>query len=188
MFCCSSVRTACVKNLYYVTYLSSGLYGHMQVSKCSLPPTHTHTHTHTHTQLYTLPVNTVNSTVESLYETSATEPEIYWEPSTQEEEIYSQMAQWGYQEIPRASVTLSKKLGEGQFGEVYKAELKVSKERSLDVAVKLVKKGAPAEERTKLLQEAANLGQFKHRHVVRLIGVVTIEEPVSLSPVVRMYM
>ena len=145
----------------------------------------THAHIHTHTQPYTLPVNTVNSTVESLYETSATEPEIYWEPGTQEEEIYAQMAQWGYQEIPRASVTLSKKLGEGQFGEVYKAELKVSKERSLDVAVKLVKKGAPAEERTKLLQEAANLGQFKHRHVVRLIGVVTIEEPVSLYPVVR---
>ena len=90
------------------------------------------------------------------------------------------ITKWGYQEVPRDSVTLSKKLGEGQFGEVYKAELKVSKERSLDVAVKLVKKGAPAEERTKLLQEAANLGQFKHDHVVRLMGVVTMGEPVSL--------
>ena len=56
----------------------------------------------------------------------------------------------------------------------------MSKERSFDVAVKLVKKGAPAEERTKFLQEAANLGQFKHRHVVRLIGVMTLGEPVSL--------
>ena len=101
-------------------------------------------------------------------------------PSSKEEEIYVQMSQWRYQEIPCASVTLSKKLGEGQFGEVYKAELKAPNGASLDVAVKLVKKGAPAEERTKLLQEAANLGQFKHRHVVRLIGVVTIEEPVSL--------
>ena len=72
------------------------------------------------------------------------------------------------------------KLGVGQFGEVYKAELKAPNGASLDVAVKLVKKGAPTEETTKLLQEAANLGQFKHRHVVRLIGVVTIEEPVSL--------
>ena len=113
--------------------------------------------------------------------------EKYCSPSENEDGVYSQMAQWGYQEIPRASVTLSEKLGEGQFGEVYKAELKVSKERSLDVAVKLVKKGAPAEETTKLLQEALNLGQFKHRHVVRLIGVVTLGEPVSLSPVVHMY-
>ena len=46
---------------------------------------------------------------------------------------------------------------------VYKAELKAPNGASLDVAVKLVKKGAPAEETTKLLQEAANLGQFKHK-------------------------
>ena len=117
---------------------------------------------------------------ESTYERSSLHREKYKKPGSNNEEIYTQMAQWGYQEIPRASVTLSEKLGEGQFGEVYKAELKVSEEKSLDVAVKLVKKGAPAEETTKLLQEAANLGQFKHRHVVRLIGVVTIEEPVSL--------
>ena len=112
---------------------------------------------------------------------------IYYSPSEDIDGIFAQMAQWGYQEIPRASFTLSEKLGEGQFGEVYKAELKVSKERSLDVAVKLVKTGAPTEETTKFLQEAANLGQFKHRHVVRLIGVVTIEEPVSLCPVVHTY-
>ena len=92
------------------------------------------------------------------------------------------ITKWGYQEVPRDSVTLSKKLGEGQFGEVYKAELKVSKERSLDVAVKLVKKGAPAEERTKLLQEAANLGQFKHDHVVRLMGVVTMGRTSEFAP------
>ena len=117
---------------------------------------------------------------ESTYERYSLHREKYKKPGSNNMEIYAQMAQWGYQEIPRASVTLSKKLGEGQFGEVYKAELKVSKEKSLDVAVKLVKEGAPAEERTKLLQEAVNLGQFKHRHVVRLIGVVTIEDPVSL--------
>ena len=123
-----------------------------------------------------------NGIPEGIYEMSFCKEETYCSPSEDEDGVYSQMAQWGYQEIPRASVTLSKKLGEGQFGEVYKAELKVSKERSLDVAVKLVKEGAPAEETTKLLQEAVNLGQFKHRHVVRLIGVVTIEEPVSLYP------
>ena len=89
------------------------------------------------------------------------------------------MAQWGYQEIPRSKIILSKKLGEGQFGEVYKAEMRTVRGVSLDVAVKLVKEGAPDQERTKFLQEAANLGQFKHRHVVRLIGVVTCDEPVS---------
>ena len=105
--------------------------------------------------------------------------ESFLPPSSQEEEIYAQMAQWNYQEIPRESVPLSEKLGEGQFGEVYKADFKAVEGTSLGVAVKLVKKGSPPEERTKLLQEAATLGQFKHRHVVRLIGVVTLDEPVS---------
>ena len=71
------------------------------------------------------------------------------------------------------------KLGEGEFGEVYKAVLKTPKRTSQDVAVKVVKKGAPKEERLKLLQEAAILGQFRHRHVVSLFGVVTLGEPVS---------
>ena len=121
----------------------------------------------------------VNGIPEGIYKMSFCKEEKYCSPSEDEDGVYAQMAKWGYKEIPDASVTLSKKLGEGHFGEVYKAELKLSKERSLDVAVKLVKKGAPAEERTKLLQEAVNLGQFKHRHVVRLIGVVTLGEPVS---------
>ena len=36
-------------------------------------------------------------------------------------------------------------------------------------------------ERVKLLQEAAVMGQFLHPRVVRLFGVVTLGQPVSLS-------
>ena len=67
------------------------------------------------------------------------------------------------------------KVGEGQFGEVYKAVLKTPTGTSQDVAVKVVKKGTPQEERLKLLQEAAILGQFRHRHVVDLKGIVRDE-------------
>ena len=84
-----------------------------------------------------------------------------------------------YHEIPRDKVKMLTKLGEGQFGEVYKAVLKSPTGTSQEVAVKLVKKGAPQEERLKLLQEAAILGQFKHNHIVHLVGVVTVDEPVS---------
>ena len=73
------------------------------------------------------------------------------------------------------------KLGEGQFGEVYKAVLKSPTGTSQDVAVKLVKKGAPQEETLKLLQEAAILGQFSHKHIVPLVGVVSVDEPVGDS-------
>ena len=105
----------------------------------------------------------------------------YWSPTNKEEEIYAQMALHKYNEIPRDRVTMSTKLGEGQFGEVYKAVLKSPTGTSQDVAVKLVKRGAPQIERVKLLREVAILGQFKHKHIIDLVGVVTVGELVGLS-------
>ena len=103
----------------------------------------------------------------------------YWTPSLKEEEIYLQMSRWNYREIPHNLITLSNPLGEGQFGEVYQAEWEIPQHGHVNVAVKVVKKGAPREERLKLLLEAAILGQFRHRHIVSLLGVVTLGEPVS---------
>ena len=120
-----------------------------------------------------------SNVVEGVYEAPSTDEDIYWSPSSKEEEIYAQMSRRKYQEIPRDKVKMLTKLGEGEFGEVYKAVLKAPTGTSQDVAVKVVKKGAPQEERLKLLQEAAILGQFRHRHVVSLFGVVTLGEPVS---------
>ena len=91
------------------------------------------------------------------------------------------MSHYMYQEIPRDKLKMLTKLGEGQFGEVYKAVLKSPTGTSQDVAVKLVKKGAPQAEILKLLQEAAILGQFSHKHIVHLVGVVTVGEPVGES-------
>ena len=112
-------------------------------------------------------------------ETACTDEDTYWSPSSKEEEIYEQMSCRKYQEIPRDKVKMLTKLGEGEFGKVYKAVLKTPTGSSQDVAVKVVKKGAPKEERLKLLQEAAILGQFKHNNIVNLVGVVTTDEPVS---------
>ena len=111
--------------------------------------------------------------------TASTDEDTYWSPSSKEEEIYAQMSHRNYHEIPRDKVKMLTKLGEGQFGEVYKAVLKSPTGTSQEVAVKLVKKGAPQEETLKLLQEAAILGQFEHNHIVHLVGVVTVDEPVS---------
>ena len=112
-------------------------------------------------------------------ETACTDEDTYWSPSSKEEEIYAQMSHRKYQEIPRDKVKMLTKLGEGEFGEVYKAVLKTPTGTSQDVAVKVVKKGAPQDERLKLLQEAAILGQFRHNHILHLVGVVTTDEPVS---------
>ena len=115
---------------------------------------------------------------DALYASSSAESDVYWTPSRNEDEIYSQMAQWKFHEIQRYRVRCSEKLGEGQFGDVYRALWQAPSE-TVVVAVKQVKKGSPESEKVKLLQEAAILGQFKHRHVVGLFGVVTVGQPVS---------
>ena len=50
------------------------------------------------------------------------------------------------------------------------------------VAVKSLKDGVDPHERLLFLQEAAIMGQFRHRNLVRLYGVVTQGEAVSLQP------
>ncbi len=48
-----------------------------------------------------------------------------------------------------------------------------------ELAIKTLKPGSKEEEKLKVLQEAAIMGQFFHPNVVRLYGVVTVGEPVS---------
>lgn len=50
-------------------------------------------------------------------------------------------------------------------------------DEQVEVAIKTVKTTSELE-RIKLLQEAAIMGQFAHLNVVRLLGVVTVGEPV----------
>ena len=70
-------------------------------------------------------------------------------------------------------------LGSGQFGTVSKGLWSISN-NSLLLAIKQLPSGASSEERVKLLQEAAIMGQFSHRNVVKLYGLVTIKQPVSI--------
>ena len=71
-----------------------------------------------------------------------------------------------------------KVLGSGQFGTVNKG-IWQSPAGDMDVAVKQLQPGASEKEKVKFLQEAAINGQFRHPNVVKLMGVVTGEGPVS---------
>ena len=51
-------------------------------------------------------------------------------------------------------------------------------EKTLEIAVKMLKVGAGENDKVKFLQEAAINGQFRHPNVVNLLGVVTVGNPV----------
>ena len=70
-------------------------------------------------------------------------------------------------------------LGSGEFGTVNQGVWE-SPMGAMDVAVKQLQPGASEEEKVKFLQEAAINGQFRHPNVVKLMGVVTTGEPVSI--------
>ena len=95
-------------------------------------------------------------------------------------EIYDQMSSKKFIEIPRSAIEEQDKMGEGEFGIVYKGQWKLPNEKSLPVAVKTLKSTASNDERIKLLQEAVIMGQFRHPHILKLHGVVSLSEPVSL--------
>jgi len=70
-------------------------------------------------------------------------------------------------------------LGSGQFGNVEKGVWS-SPRGPVDVAVKQLNEGMAEGERVKFLREAAIMGQFRHPHVIKLHGVVTMGEPVRI--------
>ena len=81
---------------------------------------------------------------------------------------------------------ITEHLGSGQFGTVDKG-LWQSPVGVRAVAVKTLKPGLKETDRLKFLQEAAINGQFQHRNVVKLHGVVTVGEPVSQCTIILLW-
>ena len=73
---------------------------------------------------------------------------------------------------------ITEHLGSGQFGTVNKG-IWQSPASAMEVAVKILKLGSDENDRVKFLQEAAINGQFRHPNIVKLLGVITVGEPVS---------
>ncbi len=69
-------------------------------------------------------------------------------------------------------------LGSGHFGAVSRGYWEVPGGR-VDVAIKFLQPGSKEEDEALFLQEAAIMGQFLHPNIVKLHGVVTVNEPVS---------
>ena len=78
---------------------------------------------------------------------------------------------------------LQEYLGSGQFGTVNRGVWSPSPSSSspgVEIAVKSLEGESTEEERVKFLQEAAIMGQFKHPNIIRIAGVITTSDPVSV--------
>lgn len=75
-------------------------------------------------------------------------------------------------QIRHDQITMSNLLGSGAFGEVYEGcVFDVSSEVETRVAIKTLRKGATEQEKCEFLKEAQLMSNFKHEHILRLIGV-----------------
>ncbi|XP_033224721.1 tyrosine-protein kinase Fer isoform X2 [Belonocnema kinseyi] len=80
-------------------------------------------------------------------------------------------------ELNNDDVILLEKIGRGNFGDVYKAQLKSCK---TEVAVKTCKVTLPDEQKKKFLQEGRILKQYDHPNIVKLIGICVQKQPIMI--------
>ncbi|XP_066594621.1 tyrosine-protein kinase Fer isoform X2 [Prorops nasuta] len=80
-------------------------------------------------------------------------------------------------ELNNDDVILLEKIGRGNFGDVYKAQLKPCK---TEIAVKTCKVTLPDEQKRKFLQEGRILKQYDHPNIVKLIGICVQKQPIMI--------
>ena len=85
-----------------------------------------------------------------------------------------------YSKISKEQISTEHQLGEGEFGVVYNGKWTSQSGNTQTVALKTLKSTASNDERVKLLQEAAIMGQFSHPHIAKLHGVVKDVKTVSI--------
>ncbi|XP_073808676.1 ephrin type-A receptor 2a isoform X1 [Danio rerio] len=76
-------------------------------------------------------------------------------------------------EIHPGHITKQKVIGAGEFGEVFRGSLKMPGRSEVAVAIKTLKPGYTEKQRQDFLSEASIMGQFSHKNIIRLEGVVT---------------
>ncbi|KAK9885005.1 hypothetical protein WA026_009234 [Henosepilachna vigintioctopunctata] len=80
-------------------------------------------------------------------------------------------------ELNNDDVVLLDKLGRGNFGDVYRAQLKNDKQI---YAVKTCRGTLPEDHKKKFLQEARILKQYDHPNIVKFIGICVQKQPIMI--------
>lgn len=104
----------------------------------------------------------------------------YWKPSFVRDDLYQQLFENKYVEIPRNKIKVLSYLRSEMLGIVHKG-LWDSSEGTKEVAVRMLHENATAEEEVVFLHEAAIHGQFSnHPNVVHLHGLATLKNPILI--------
>ncbi|XP_076304800.1 proto-oncogene tyrosine-protein kinase ROS-like [Tachypleus tridentatus] len=83
-------------------------------------------------------------------------------------------------QICREQIVLTKFLGSGAFGEVFEGvayDLEGESSPPTKVAIKTLRKGATNHEKTEFMKEAKLMSNFKHDHILSLLGVCLDNNP-----------
>ncbi|XP_025269944.1 proto-oncogene tyrosine-protein kinase ROS-like [Camponotus floridanus] len=117
-----------------------------------------------------LPPTMANMELAILYEVSC--------QNTQLNMLYSPMLHYNPDEyaitkIEREQITLTKLLGSGAFGKVFRGNVKNLERCGVDisVAIKTLRKDASSNEKKEFLKEAKLMSHFRHKHILRLLAI-----------------
>ena len=106
----------------------------------------------------------------------------FWMPTDEEYAIYKQISSLSRNRIAASSLQYEERLEENEFTEIYKGYLEdLGADTKEVVAVKMLKPTAPSEKQKALLQEAAILCQFNHKHVVTFFGAKKFGQQVCMT-------
>ncbi|CAG7725945.1 unnamed protein product [Allacma fusca] len=89
----------------------------------------------------------------------------------------------GVPQIRRHHISFTKFLGSGAFGEVYEGialSLPSAIAEDNRVAIKTLRKGASPNEKLEFIQEAKLMTQFRHPHILQLLGICVDTDPCCL--------
>ncbi|XP_065188643.1 uncharacterized protein LOC135819373 isoform X2 [Sycon ciliatum] len=103
----------------------------------------------------------------------------YQEPPSNEAAIYQTLSNQRYRHIHPDHIRMKQEIGSGRFGLVYRG-LWIDGDCRTDVAVKTLRSDVEKRDRVLFLQEAAITGQFQHKNIVQLHGVVTHQRTILL--------
>uniref|UniRef100_A0AC34GMX0 Protein kinase domain-containing protein n=1 Tax=Panagrolaimus sp. ES5 TaxID=591445 RepID=A0AC34GMX0_9BILA len=83
-------------------------------------------------------------------------------------------------ELRHSDIELTKRLGAGVYGEVYRGKMK-RKNHVIDIAVKSAKTATLTKEGAKeMMREARMMRSYNHPNVVRIYGVALDDDPIMI--------